>query len=261
MIWMPEHAEGGVRSYLLGFNSEDREVGLQSRGRDPDDVVRNPIKWMQSSTFDSEGQSLHRVDHGRRDQQVRQADKEGDGVSDAQHQRHSVRRRGGQERQHLDRDVGRVGRSRSSIRSTNKWTESTPRTYPSQTRRPNVDYENNIWWGIWAAGKRPGKLAKLIRRRAGSPGTRFPEQNAQPVRRVQDLDGNIWFPDSPTADRSASIGKFNPKDQTFTFYPKPQFSADTPNRAPAVAPAPAPRRATPPGARRRRRAQRRRCRR
>jgi hypothetical protein len=24
------------------------------------------------------------------------------------------------------------------------------------------------------------------------------------------------------------IGKFNTKDQTFTFYPKPQFSADTP---------------------------------
>ncbi|HYR82862.1 MAG TPA: hypothetical protein VE422_02165, partial [Terriglobia bacterium] len=30
------------------------------------------------------------------------------------------------------------------------------------------------------------------------------------------------------ADRGAMIGKFNPKDQTFTFYPKPQFSADTP---------------------------------
>src|SRR5437899_4633101 len=43
-----------------------------------------------------------------------------------------------------------------------------------------------------------------------------------------DLDGNIWFPDSPTVDRSAMIGKFNTRDQTFTFYPKPQFSADTP---------------------------------
>ena len=43
-----------------------------------------------------------------------------------------------------------------------------------------------------------------------------------------DLEGNIWFPDSPTADRGAMIGKFNTRDQTFTFYPKPQFSADTP---------------------------------
>ena len=38
----------------------------------------------------------------------------------------------------------------------------------------------------------------------------------------------MWFADSPTADRGAMIGKFNPKDQTFTFYPKPQFAADTP---------------------------------
>ena len=56
----------------------------------------------------------------------------------------------------------------------------------------------------------------------------IPEQNAQPYDVSQDLEGNIWFPDSPTADRGAMIGKFNPKDQTFTFYPKPQFGADTP---------------------------------
>jgi hypothetical protein len=29
-------------------------------------------------------------------------------------------------------------------------------------------------------------------------------------------------------DRAAAIGKFNTKDQTFTFFPKPQFAADTP---------------------------------
>ena len=56
----------------------------------------------------------------------------------------------------------------------------------------------------------------------------IPEQAANPYDVCPDLDGNIWFPDSPTVDRSAMIGKFNTKDQTFTFYPKPQFSADTP---------------------------------
>ena len=56
----------------------------------------------------------------------------------------------------------------------------------------------------------------------------IPEQAANPYDVCPDLDGNIWFPDSPNADRSAMIGKFNTKDQTFTFYPKPQFSADTP---------------------------------
>ena len=111
---------------------------------------------------------------------------------------------------------------------TSAWTEFTPPTYPGQTRRPNVDYQNNIWWGIWAAGKRPGKLAKLDQTTGRITEYTIPEQNAQPCDVSQDLEGNIWFPDSPTADRGAMIGKFNPKDPTFTFYPKPQFSADTP---------------------------------
>src|SRR2546430_10771827 len=103
-----------------------------------------------------------------------------------------------------------------------------PISYPGQTRRPNVDYQNNIWWGIWAAGKRPGKLAKLDQTTLRITEYTIPEQNAQPYDVSQDLEGNMWFADSPTADRGAMIGKFNPKDQTFTFYPKPQFAADTP---------------------------------
>ena len=91
-----------------------------------------------------------------------------------------------------------------------------------------MDYQNNIWWGIWAAGKRPGKLAKLDQTTGRITEYTIPEQNAQPYDVFPDLEGNIWFPDSPTADRGAMIGKFNPKDQTFTFYPKPQFGADTP---------------------------------
>src|SRR5215472_9065856 len=54
MIWMPEHAEGGVRSYLLGFNpkTEKWDVNIDM---DPNDIVRNKIKWMQSQAFDSKG--------------------------------------------------------------------------------------------------------------------------------------------------------------------------------------------------------------
>src|SRR5438093_11081004 len=74
----------------------------------------------------------------------------------------------------------------------------------------------HIWWGIWAAGKRPGKLAKLDQTTGRITEYTIPEQNAQPYDVSQDLEGNIWFPDSPTADRGAMIGKFNPKDQTFT---------------------------------------------
>jgi streptogramin lyase len=45
---------------------------------------------------------------------------------------------------------------------------------------------------------------------------------------AEDTEGNIWFADSPAPDRAAAIGRFNPRDSTFTFYPKPQFGADTP---------------------------------
>ena len=49
---MPEHAEGGVRSYLLGFNPKTEKWDVSVDG-DPTDVVRNGIKWMQSQAFDS----------------------------------------------------------------------------------------------------------------------------------------------------------------------------------------------------------------
>ena len=54
MVWMPEHATGGVPSFLLGFNSKT-EKWEQNIDLDPDNVVRNPIKWMQSQAFDSKG--------------------------------------------------------------------------------------------------------------------------------------------------------------------------------------------------------------
>ena len=78
------------------------------------------------------------------------------------------------------------------------------------------------------AASAPASSRSSIRRQTGWTEYSIPEQNAQPYDVSPDPEGNIWFPDSPTPDRSAAIGKFNPKDQTFTFYPKPQFGADTP---------------------------------
>ena len=43
-----------------------------------------------------------------------------------------------------------------------------------------------------------------------------------------DPAGNIWFADTPQVDRAAQLGRFDPRTQAFTFYPKPQFAADTP---------------------------------
>jgi streptogramin lyase/mono/diheme cytochrome c family protein len=226
MVWMPEHATGGVPSYLLGFNSKT-EKWEQSIDLDPDNVVRNPIKWMQSQAFDSKGNLYVGWIMGgaisKYDRQTKKATVFPLPSTNAIPYGIVADRN-----DNIWIAMWGSGKVAKFDTHTNTWTEFTPPTYPGQTRRVNVDYQNNIWWGIWAAGRRPGKLAKLDQTTGRITEYTIPEQNAQPYDVVQDLEGNIWFPDSPAPDRSASIGKFNPKDQTFTFYPKPQFDADTP---------------------------------
>jgi len=63
---------------------------------------------------------------------------------------------------------------------TSTWTEIAPPTYRGQTRRPNVDFQNNIWWGIWSAGKRPAKLAKLDQTTGHITEYTVPLRNSQP---------------------------------------------------------------------------------
>jgi streptogramin lyase len=108
---------------------------------------------------------------------------------------------------------------------TNAWTIFSPPTYPGQVRRPNVDSKNNIWFGIWAAGLRPGKLAKLDQTTGRFTEYTVPMQNAEPYDVEADSQDNIWASD---AGQDAAIWKFDVQDQTFTFYPKPQPAADSP---------------------------------
>jgi streptogramin lyase/cytochrome c5 len=227
IVWMPEHAEGGLRNFLLGFNPKT-EKWDHVIDEDPTDVVRNPIKWTQSFAMDSKGNlyiiwimggaltkyekatgkvtvfpmpSTNAIPYGTvidRNDNVFIADWGG-------------------------------GKIIKFDTHSSTWTEFVPPTYPNQTRRLNVDYQNNIWWGEWSGGsKQPGKLAKLDQATGRITEYPIPEQAANPYDVSMDLEGNIWFVDSPTADRSANIGMFNPKDQSFVFYPKPQFAADTP---------------------------------
>ena len=44
--------------------------------------------------------------------------------------------------------------------SNHQWTIFTPPTHPGQTRRLSVDAQNNIWLGIYSAGKRAGKVGQ-----------------------------------------------------------------------------------------------------
>ena len=113
--------------------------------------------------------------------------------------------------------------------TNNQWTEFTPPTYPANVRRGvGVDSKNNVWFGIYAAGNRPGKLAKLDQTTGRITEWTVPHRGAQPYEATADRDDNIWFPDTSPPVNQPVIGKFDPRDQTFTFYPKPQFGADAP---------------------------------
>lgn len=227
MVWLPEHTEGGGISYINGFNPKTEKFDVVLPG-DPADVIRNDIKWMQSFAFDSKfnlyigwifGGALTKFEPASKKTTVfpmPSANGIPYGIVSDKNDNIWVADWGG-------------GKILKFDTRQNTWVEYTPLTYPNQTRRLNFDYDGNLWWGIWAAGtSRPGKLAKMNTATGRITEYTIPEQSANPYDVCPDLDGNIWFPDSPTADRSAMIGKFNTKDQTFTFYPKPQFSADTP---------------------------------
>jgi streptogramin lyase len=90
----------------------------------------------------------------------------------------------------------------------------------------NVDAQNNIWFGIWSAGNRSAKLDKLDQTTGRITEYTIPRRNSNPYDVMQDAEGNIWCAD--VGGTAASIWKFNPRDQTFTMYPKPQKTADTP---------------------------------
>ena len=84
---------------------EDREVGCQRRRGSH----RRCQKWDQVDAVPGlrlEAESIHGMDHGRRAGQVRERDRKSNRVSHAKHQRHTVRHRGGPERQPLDRRLG-----------------------------------------------------------------------------------------------------------------------------------------------------------
>lgn len=229
IVWAPEHSglepDNGIKR-LLGFNPKTEQWQYKIPA-DPDNVVRNPRRWMQSMALDSKdnlyvgwimGGVLTKLDRATQKVKVYP-------ISDRGAVPYGVI---------ADRNdniwiaLWNSGKLAKFDTINEQWTEFAPLTFPSHIRRLNVDAQNNIWAAIWNQGRRPGKLAKLDQRTGRFTEYSVPLWTSQPYDVSPDPEGNIWFPDSPTPDRVALISKFNPRTQAFSFYPKPQFAADSP---------------------------------
>jgi len=226
MIWLPEHS--GVQpsnvKRLLGFNPKTEKFE-QMIPMDPDNVVRSPIKWLQSLAFDSKdnvyvgwimGGALSKYDRATKKVSVFPVPTHNAIVYGVVADRND----------NIWMALWDSGNIAKFDTHNNEWTIFAPPTYPGQVRRLNVDARNNVWFGIYSAGKRPGKLVKLDQTIGRMTEYIIPRQDANPYDVSEDADGNIWSADA--GGSHAALWKFNPRDETFTLYPKPQKTADTP---------------------------------
>ena len=226
MIWLaePEGQQPSGAKRLLGFNPKTEKFEHQI-SMDPDNVIRSPNKWMQSIAFDSKNNIYVGWIMGGA---LAKYDRETKKVSVFMVPTHNAIPYGiiADRNDNIWMALWDSGNIAKFDTSNNQWTTFTPPTYPGQVRRLNVDAQNNIWYGMWAAGKRPGKLGKLDQTTGRITEYTVPRQNSNPYDVAQDTEGNIWVAD--VGGSAASLFKFNPRDATFTLYPKPQKSADTP---------------------------------
>src|SRR3954451_1501288 len=230
MIWVPEIG-GQPRTRedrLLGFNPKTEKWQFQINA-DPDNVIRNPNKvGMHGTTVDSKGNLyMNWFGNGA----IGKWDRENGKMMVYRIPTNAAIPYG----MAIDKNdnvwsaLWNSGKITKFDPSNNQWTEFTPPTYPANVRRGvGVDSKNNIWFGIYAAGNRPGKLAKLDQTSGRITEWTVPHRGAQPYEATADFEDNIWFPDSSPPVYQPAIGKFDPRDQTFSFYPKPQVGADSP---------------------------------
>jgi streptogramin lyase len=230
MIWVPElGGTPSTRVYrLLGFNPKT-EKWEKLINADPDDVIRNPNKvGMHASVIDSKGNIymnwFGQGAIGRYDRETGKVEVYRIPTNSAIPYGMAVDRN-----DNIWSALWSFGKLTKFDPTTKQWTEFTPPTYPANMRRGvGVDSKNNIWTGIYAAGNRPAKLAKLDQTTGRITEFTVPRRGSQPYEATADFEDNIWFPDTSPPVNQPVLGKFDPRDQTFTFYPKPQVGADSP---------------------------------
>ena len=225
MLWLPEHqgTQPSKAKRLLGFNPKT-EKWEQQIPMDPDNVIRNPIKWMQSLAMDSKGNiyvgwimggALSKLERATNKVSVFP-------IPSTTPSRTASWPTG------TTTSGSRSGMSAASRSSTRRRISGRSSRRPpirGMSAGPTWTAKNNIWFGIWAAGKRPGKLAKLDQTTGRITEYTVPMQNAEPYDVAADAEDNIWAAD---AGQDAALWKFDTRNQTFSFYPKPQRAADTP---------------------------------
>ena len=226
MIWVaePEGQQPSAQKHLNMFNPKTETFELRIP-MDPNNEIRSENKWMQSMAFDSKNNVYVGWIMGGA---ISKYDRESKKVSVFMIPTHNAIPYGivADRNDNLWMALWDSGSIAKFDTTNNQWTTFTPLTYPGQIRRLNVDAQNNVWFAMWAAGKRPGRLGKIDQTTGKITEYVVPRQNANPYDVAQDMEGNIWVAD--VGGSASSLYKFNPRDGSFTLYPKPQKTADTP---------------------------------
>src|SRR5437762_1999619 len=195
MVWLAE-AEGqqpGAEKHQLGFNPKTEKFEYIIP-MDPDHVLRNDKKWLQSMAFDSQNNVYVGWIMGGAIAKFDRATKK---VSVFTIQTHNAIPYGiiADRNDNMWIALWDSGNIAKFDTHNNQFTIFAPPTYPSQIRRLNVDAQNNIWFGMWSAGNRPGKLGKLDQTTGRLTDYVVPRRNANPYDVSQDPEGNIWVAD------------------------------------------------------------------
>ena len=167
LIWLPEHRgrTGAKEKRLLGFNPETETFEYQIP-MDPGRCRPQPDEVPAVARDGFEGQHLHRLDHGRRHQQVGPGDGRGVRAPHPDPARHPPTASLPTATTTSGSRCGAAARSSSSTRRTTRGPSSPRPPTRGYTRRLNVDSQNNIWWGIYSAGKRPASWSSSTSPRA-----------------------------------------------------------------------------------------------
>ena len=229
IIWLPEHRGryADREKRLLGFNPKT-ETWDYVIPMDPDDFIRSENKFMQSLAMDSKmniyvgwifGGALSKYERATGKVTVYPLPT----INGVPY---------GVVADSKDRIfIGDYASGHTYMFDTEneQWTTFTPLTFPAMHRRPNVDYEDNVWYPLYAQGRRTnrfGKLGKIDTKTGKIVEWDVPRHQARPYDVSPDPFGNIWAADG--GGRYAALWKFDPRSENFTMYPKPQPNADSP---------------------------------